>query len=171
MRFNHFQQKHLIVLILLCLLFFPHIVLADGVKSEKPLGQDVQSEKNAESPPFQNILPIEEDVLEKLNDEQWEWYERFNKGILFFDGWQSISQSILEHCPSEKRHEIRRFIQRLGVLIGTEWSRENNIRRIDNSMLSAWGDRMKAAIRMNEKDKIIEVLYDINREVEKVLEY
>lgn len=165
-----FNRKFLLLFTLVNLFYIPPFLLAEeAIKAGS--SQTENSGKQLELPAIQGIFPIEQDVLENLNDEQWAWYEKFNKGILFFDGWQSISLIILEHCPLEKRQEIRRFVQRLGVLIGTEWSRQNDIRRINNGMLSEWGDRIKAATKTENKEMIVKVLHEINNEVEGVLSY
>jgi len=165
------KRKFFLIFTLVNLFYLPSFLLAEGIIKTESCSQAEDSAKQLETQPLQGIFPIGQDVLGNLNDEQWAWYEKFNKGILFFDGWQSISLVILEHCPLEKRYEIRRFVQRLGVLIGTEWSRQNDIRRINNGMLSEWGDRIKVAIKMEDKEMVLKVLHEINSEVEGVLSY
>ncbi|WP_228856915.1 hypothetical protein [Desulfomarina profundi] len=115
------------------------------------------------------LLHISPEILKGLNEEQRKWYEKFNEGVLFFDGWRSISQDILSHFPPEKRVEVRKYIQRLGILIGTEWSKENDVRCIDNKKLGEWGDRIKDAIREGSTEGLTVALKSINDEVECLL--
>jgi hypothetical protein len=115
-----------------------------------------------------NILPIDQDILNSLNGDQLKWYQRFNEGVLFFDGWQDISQSILSQYPTEKRKEVRRFIQRMGIIIGTEWSKDNDIRRIDTDQLDSWGDRLKEAA-CKDNGHLTLVLAQIGDEVKTLL--
>ena len=131
---------------------------------------EIQSGVDAENiTSTDDLLHISPEILKGLNDEQRKWYEKFNEGVLFFDGWRSISQNILSHFPPEKRDEVRKYIQRLGILIGTEWSKENDIRCIDNKKLGEWGDRIKSAISKESTEKLTVVLKSINDEVECLL--
>ncbi len=115
-----------------------------------------------------NILPIDQDILNSLNGDQLKWYQRFNEGVLFFDGWQDISQSILSQYPTEKQKEVRRFIQRMGIIIGTEWSKDNDTRRIDTDQLDSWGDRLKEAAS-KDNGHLTLVLAQIGDEVKTLL--
>ncbi|WP_457577733.1 hypothetical protein [Desulfomarina sp.] len=133
---------------------------------EIPAGIDTGTENLTAS---DDLLHISPEILKGLNEEQRKWYEKFNEGVLFFDGWRAISKDILSHFPPEKRVEVRKYIQRLGILIGTEWSKENDVRCIDNKKLGEWGDRIKDAIRGESTEGLTVTLKSINDEVEYLL--
>jgi hypothetical protein len=152
--------KILVILLMLLAVSGLNLSFADEIQS------DVDTESIASK---DDLLHISPEILKGLNDEQRKWYEKFNEGVLFFDGWRSISQNILSHFPPEKKDEVRKYIQRLGILIGTEWSKENDVRCIDNKKLGEWGDRIKSAIRKESTERLTMVLKSINDEVECLL--
>lgn len=115
-----------------------------------------------------DIFPIESDILENLTEEQQHWFKKFNDGILFYDGWQSISEEIIKACAEQDKLYFKKFMQRLGILVGAEWSRENDVRRIDTDMLKSWGKRIRAATKQ-DKDTLKEVLENIEQEVQTIL--
>jgi hypothetical protein len=107
--------------------------------------QTIDQEVAFDQPKSLNIFPIDQDILDSLDEDQKKWFRRFNEGVLFFDGWQDISHTIIKQYPREKQNEVRRFIQRIGIIIGTEWSKDNTIRKINTNQLDSWGDRLKEA--------------------------
>ena len=152
------------------LFFFFFLFSATGIHSS--FADEIQSGFGTETKNLtasDELLHISPEILQGLTEEQQKWYEKFNEGVLFFDGWRSISRDILRHFPPEKRTEVKKYIQRLGILIGTEWSRENDVRCIDNKKLGEWGDRIKDAIRRESTEGLTVALKSINDEVECLL--
>lgn len=117
----------------------------------------------------EDLLNVEEDILRDLTDEQKDWYRKFHEGVLFFDGWQAIALDIINKYDDREKQVIKRKVQWLGILIGTEWSKENNVRKINNKMLEQWGDEIRSAMKVN-KLELTRVLDDISTEVEQILQ-
>jgi hypothetical protein len=126
-------------------IFLTVLLLYPGTVLHVSAAQNDEHQNTNQQLEFQNILPIDQDILNSLDSDQLKWYQRFNEGVLFFDGWQDISQSIISQYPIERQKEVRRFIQRMGIIIGTEWSKDNDVRKIDTDQLDSWGDRLKEA--------------------------
>jgi len=126
-------------------IFLPVLLLYFGTVLHVSAAQNNEHENRKQEMEFLNILPIDQDIINSLDADQLKWYQRFNEGVLFFDGWQDISQSIVSQYPIERQKEVRRFIQRIGIIIGTEWSKDNAVRKIDTDQLDSWGDRLKEA--------------------------
>lgn len=103
-----------------------------------------------------------------LSPAEKEWYKKFYHGVFFFDGWKEISESILAHLPPEEEKIQKDFVNQLGIKIGTEWSRNNDSRRIDTSMLRGWGKQLRNAAKESPV-RLSQVLKTINSEVDKVL--
>lgn len=115
------------------------------------------------------IVNTEEKILSGLSEEESEWYERFKEGAMFFDGWNEISGNILEIFSADKAAENELFVRMLGIKIGSEWCRHNDIRKIDTQMLKHWGDRIRDAVAMGPE--ITEkILREIDLEVDRLLE-
>ena len=57
--------------------------------------------------------------------------------------WAEVSQTVLAKTPLKARAGIRDKMTELGRLIGYEWARHNDVRRIDNEDLKRWADALK----------------------------
>lgn len=117
----------------------------------------------------QSVMGIAPEVLAGLSEEEQIWYKRFHDGILFFDGWASISQEILETYPDDQVDEANPMVQRIGVKIGTEWCKDNTVRKIDTDMLKQWGKRLRASIALGP-DSTTKTLLEIEQEVDLLLQ-
>jgi hypothetical protein len=106
--------------------------------------------------------------VDALNTEERDWLERFYKGTILCDGWNEISRKILVSMPQEYRAEKKEMLEELGLKIGLEWSRANDVRRIDTKMLRSWGSELKKA---STKGPVVisQVLAGINSEVDTLL--
>ena len=82
-------------------------------------------------------------IIERLSPEEKKWFARFQKGTFFAKGWQGISADILEKTPDELRPQQRVALESLGYKIGSEWSKDNEVRKIDTDMLRQWADQLK----------------------------
>ena len=61
------------------------------------------------------------------------------------------------------------LIQRLGIKIGTEWCKDNNTRKINNTMLKSWGEKLRSAMHEGP-EAAAEVLSEIEQEVDLILQ-
>jgi hypothetical protein len=104
----------------------------------------------------------------KLNSEEQKWYNKFQKGGLFFDGWQDISKDVVEKFPEEEKIKTKVTMQVLGDKIGSEWCRKNEIRRISTEMLKKWGDQLRKAVA-SSSTQVASVIYSIEYEVDTLL--
>ncbi len=106
--------------------------------------------------------------LPALKGEEKEWYEKFQNGLLFFDGWKKITKEILFNLPHEDKKVTKNFLKLLGQKIGSEWCKANSIRKIDTDMLLQWGNNLKEILRRNP-NKITETLRAIDSDVNRIL--
>jgi cation transport regulator ChaB len=83
--------------------------------------------------------------LQDLSAEEREWYHKFQKGLLLFDGWEEISKEILASLPQHKQDTAEKLLQTMGQRIGIEWAKDNDTRRIDTEKLRFWGELLKEA--------------------------
>jgi hypothetical protein len=91
-----------------------------------------------------------------FNDTQHRlWYLRFWTGVcdglpMFscFPGrpfWTETMRRILQKLPETSRNNAQIRMCALGKLVGFEWAKDNNIRKIDTQLVSRWIDRLDAA--------------------------
>lgn len=100
----------------------------------------------------------------KLSAEEKEWFETFQRGTFFAPGWREITAALLAKAPYEFKSGLRQTLDLLGNRIGCEWSRDNDIRRIDSDMIAQWGDMLRQAAA-GEPEQIPQVVANLNRQV------
>lgn len=149
-----------LVIIVWLLVIFPAIsAFANGNHEEREV---IFSGRN-------NVLEIGPEVLNDLSREEQQWYKHFQEGILFFDGWASISEEVLTVFPEHHQKAHQQMMQRIGIKIGTEWAKDNSVRKIDTAMLKQWGDVLRNA-RSHGPEKTLAALEEIETEVDLILQ-
>lgn len=83
-------------------------------------------------------------------DDYYTWVKRFYTGMNMVPGWLDMSEEVLSRVPADQQTEVRRQLEALGRDIGSEWAKNNEVRRIDNRMVSVWRDALTQAINENE---------------------
>ena len=106
--------------------------------------------------------------LQALDEEAKDWYATFQKGGLFFDGWQEISEDVVAMVPDEKKLKTKVTMLALGVRIGCEWSKENDVRKISTKMLQEWGKQLRKTVE-HSPDSLSVVITSIESEVDALL--
>jgi len=115
------------------------------------------------------VETLRQETIDKLSAEDLEWYQKFNEGILFFDGWKEITETVLEKYTPEDQEDVLKFMQHLGIRIGAEWSKDNDIRMISTDMLRAWGKEIRTAAKKEKADLTI-ALHKLENEVTTILQ-
>lgn len=108
-------------------------------------------------------------AAEQLSAQERAWFETFQRGTLYAKGWQDITAAILAKAPAEIKNDLERNLNDLGAKIGREWSRNNEIRKIDNTMLRQWGDMLEQAAE-REPERIPQVVAKLNQKVVALLD-
>lgn len=97
-----------------------------------------------------------------------EWYKKFLDGALMVKGWRARTREILKSFSAEEQALLSDQLARLGEKIGREWSRENDVRRIDTPMLQTWGDGLLLAKKKGAR-AVMEKIDAIENEVDGLL--
>ncbi|MEN8189983.1 MAG: hypothetical protein ABFS19_09075 [Thermodesulfobacteriota bacterium] len=116
----------------------------------------------------ESMAEVNQATLAAMGQEERDWYEKFYKGVVFFDGWKKITLRVLEKYSDEEQTRALAFMQHLGVKIGAEWAKDNDIRKIDTEMLKGWGKQLKQAVK-KEKIHLTTLLHRLDREVDERL--
>jgi len=104
-----------------------------------------------------------------LNQEERKWFQVFQEGNLLSEGWQDISAEILARTPPEQRPAQKVALDNLGRKIGMEWCRPNSVRKVNSSMLMAWGDILRTTARKNPQQLAKAIAY-IDQKVDAALD-
>jgi len=157
-------RRYLVIAGLFVSLFSSAALAGENSQPTSPTpDQEINSSETSNS-----VLEIDATVLQGLDEAERDWYRRFQEGIMFFDGWSEISREILAAYPKDQVGDRKPMVQRLGVKIGTEWCKDNEIRKIDNPMLHSWGKKLRESIVMGH-EIITETLLEIEYEVDMLL--
>ncbi len=100
-----------------------------------------------------------------LTKDERQWFVKFQEGNFLIDGWQDITVTILEQTPSPEKRKQKMLLAELGNKIGTEWCKNNDIRKVDNAMLKTWGKQLKSIAKKNP-DYLETVLVAISNELD-----
>jgi len=111
---------------------------------------------------------IDNEILKQLSEKEQRWYEKFQEGLTFFDGWKQISEDILLCLTDKEKPDVKILLEKMGVRIGTEWSKSNRIRKIDTDQLHSWGKRIKKA-RRGGAEELTKTVTVISQEVDAIL--
>ncbi len=98
-------------------------------------------------------------TVAQLDKEAQEWFSTFQEGGMFFDGWKKISDKVINNVPEDEKVQTKLQMLALGVRMGCEWSKENDIRKISTKMLKNWGKEIRKAV----DDRPAEIPFVINR--------
>lgn len=77
--------------------------------------------------------------------DQQEWYKKFYEGTFLVKGWKSRMNEILKGLPPEARGAMGGQLENLGKKIGMEWSKPNDVRKINTAQLQQWGKDLQNA--------------------------
>ncbi len=122
-----------------------------------------------------NLASIEKRLLqsnlqsiEELDEEAREWFEKFQEGGMLFDGWKEISDDVVEQVPDDEKIKTKVTMLALGIRIGCEWSKENDVRKISTTMLKKWGKQLRKTVA-DTPVQIPMVINSIEAEVDTLL--
>ena len=116
----------------------------------------------------QHFLEANNDSFQALDKKARKWYAKFQKGGFFVDGWQKISKNVVEKVPEQTKVKTEFSMLALGVKIGCEWSKDNDIRKISTAMLRGWGKQLRKTIS-NSPAQLPMLLSSIEYEVDTLL--
>lgn len=100
-----------------------------------------------------------------LTNDERKWFVKFQEGNFLVDGWQDITFTILEQTSSPEKGKQKMLLAELGNKIGTEWCKNNDIRKVDNTMLKTWGKQLKG-IAKKSPAHLEDVLLAISNELD-----
>ena len=104
---------------------------------------------------------VEDEVNQDLQSqtEYLEWMLSFYQGNLVYQsGWQDVRGNVLEAPSAEQRAQLLAELRELGIAIGSEWAKHNDVRLIDSRMLSLWGSTIQLAADFEQQRETVELI-------------
>ena len=148
-------------------LFAIFLATAHGSTEKCILCEDIQHAADLSAIEKRLLINNIESIAE-LDEEAREWFGTFQEGGLLFDGWKDISDDVVEKVPEDKKIKTKVIMLALGVKIGCEWSKENDVRKISTDMLKKWGKQIRKTVA-DSPVKIPTVINSIEAEVDSLL--
>ncbi len=150
---------------------FSSLLCAQGnavqVQENRQMAESKQYNQTPQVVP-EGFIPAPPDLLETLSPGEKKWFQRFQEGVPLFSGWKTITQSVVERFPENEREQRLAIMRELGLKIGSEWSRDDHVRKVDTDMLRHWGKELRQAGAENHL-QIAKVMFKIEREVNSLL--
>lgn len=75
--------------------------------------------------------------------------------------WSEVTRTVLSKAPFGARTALKDELVRLGRMIGFEWARTNDERRIDNDDLERWSEWLKKDADVNSAVKRLAKAVDL----------
>lgn len=101
----------------------------------------------------------EENSHLQSQEEYLEWTLSFYQGNLAYQtGWQDLRGSVFEAPTAEQRAALLAQLRRLGIVIGSEWAKHNDVRLIDSRMLSLWGSTIQLAANFQQQRETVDLI-------------
>ena len=101
----------------------------------------------------------EENQGRQSETEYLEWVLSFYQGNLAYQsGWQDIQGYVYEAPAPGAEQELLEQLSLLGIAIGSEWSKHNDVRQIDTRMLSLWGSTIQLAPDFDAQKQTVAVI-------------
>lgn len=101
--------------------------------------------------------PLEQSY--QTESEYLHWILNFYQGSLLYPtGWLDVEAVILGALEPQDRPSQQILLRDLGARIAAEWARHNDIRLIDNRLLSEWGSMLQLAPNATELRRYIEAI-------------
>ncbi len=96
------------------------------------------------------------------------WVLRFYKGSAFYRrGWIKMTNELLAELPDPKQQqEAKAKMERLGIMIASEWAKKNDKRAIFTSNVAVWGNALLESI---DRGVPLELINRVSRDVDNLL--
>lgn len=99
----------------------------------------------------------------QTEDDYLYWVNRFYNGANLVPGWLGITSGVLERTDKPEYASVKAQMDSLGLRIGKEWARNNQIRLLNTRSASVWRDALLEALNQGELQKYLDILnQDVN---------
>jgi hypothetical protein len=88
-----------------------------------------------------DIQPIEDYLL---------WINRFYQGFNLVPGWLQVIERVSSRVAVEESATVRLQLEGLGRRIGSEWAKDNQVRKLNTRMAAVWRDALIEALAQDD---------------------
>lgn len=96
-----------------------------------------------------------EDVANRKLQSQGEyllWVTRFYQGFNMAPGWLTMMQQVQARLPEQRWQTVEPRLLALGLSIGAEWAKHNDVRRLNTRSAAVWRDALLEALSQDDLD-------------------
>ena len=94
--------------------------------------------------------------LYQTQDDYLLWITRFYIGNSLTPGWIGLTEQLMERLGTQaNRAEVSERVYRLGAIIGSEWAKDNEVRKLNTRNAAVWRDALREAVDRGEVDEYI----------------
>lgn len=86
------------------------------------------------------------------------WVARFYEGFNVAPGWLHMLQQVHARIDDAAKEEINAELFDLGGRIGSEWAKDNNVRKVSTRIVAVWRDALMEALSMKDLENYLERL-------------
>ena len=97
-----------------------------------------------------------------------DWLLKFYEGSFLVKGWNHYTNEVLKIVSPDNKDHVKGLLDSLGGKTGSEWARDNKVRKINSTKLKQWGDDLQSAVKKGP-DAIMETIHLIESEVDSIL--
>lgn len=92
----------------------------------------------------------------QTQDDYLLWITRFYIGNSLTPGWIGLTEQLMDRLgPQANRDEVSDRVYRLGAIIGSEWAKDNEVRKLNTRNAAVWRDALREAVDRGEVDDYI----------------
>ncbi len=103
------------------------------------------------------VNPVNQQIQSEA--EYLDWILDFYQGSLLYPtGWLDVEAAILAVLTPQDRQNQQTQLHDLGARIAAEWARHNDVRLIDNRLLSEWGSMLQLALDATQLQRFVEAI-------------
>jgi len=83
-------------------------------------------------------------------DEYLLWINRFYQGFNLVPGWLQVVERVTSRVAVEDQAAVRIQLEALGRRIGSEWAKDNQVRKLNSRMAAVWRDALMEALAQDD---------------------
>jgi len=87
-----------------------------------------------------------------------QWVQRFYQGGNLVPGWLAVSEQVLQRLNAAEKASVSGRLLQLGMRIGSEWAKDNAVRRIHTRTVAVWRDALLEALRREDLEAFLSLL-------------
>lgn len=91
-------------------------------------------------------------------DDYLLWITRFYEGFNMVPGWLDMMEQVRERIPAARWRAVQPRLWQLGQRIGSEWAKDNEVRKLNTRSAAVWRDALLEALSQDDLEHYLDRL-------------